>query len=51
MYRTIDHKINIYIYIYHGFMNNMNPCEIGHLNNLCITSKRNNSIKKHKNNI
>ena len=40
-YRTIDHKISIY----DGFRNNIDPKIIGSKENLCITSRSNNSIK------
>jgi hypothetical protein len=42
---TIDHKISIR----NGFKNNIPPCFIGEINNLCITSRRNNSCKNRKN--
>ena len=41
LYRTIDHKISIY----DGFRNNIDPKIIGSRDNLCITSRSNNSIK------
>jgi len=44
MYRTIDHKISIY----YGFNHNIDPLIIGYIDNLCITSRSNNSIKKHR---
>jgi hypothetical protein len=40
-YPTIDHKISVYF----GFISNINPEEIGSLNNLCITKRFINSIK------
>lgn len=42
---TIDHKISIW----NGFKNNIPPCFIGGIDNLCITSRRNNSCKNRKN--
>jgi len=42
MYRTIDHKISIK----YGFKNDIDPKEIGQLENLCICSRSTNS-KKH----
>lgn len=44
LYKTIDHKISIY----YGFKHKINPEEIGNLKNLCITSRKTNSKKKHK---
>jgi len=44
LYRTIDHKISVY----YGFKNNIDPKIIGNINNLCITSRQNNSKKRHK---
>lgn len=41
LYRTIDHKISIY----RGFTENMDPTLIGALNNLCICSREENSLK------
>jgi hypothetical protein len=41
-YRTIDHKTSIS----YGFKNNINPKEIGKIDNLCICSRSTNS-KKH----
>lgn len=43
LYRTIDHKISIF----KGFNDNISPSKIGHINNLCITSRTNNSSKRH----
>jgi hypothetical protein len=40
-YPTIDHKISVYF----GFISNINPKEIGSLDNLCITKRFINSIK------
>jgi len=39
---TIDHKISVY----YGFINNIIPEEIGKLENLCITSRKINSMKQ-----
>ena len=44
MYRTIDHKISIK----YGFINKIDPKEIGNLENLCICSRSTNSKKKDK---
>ena len=41
MYRTIDHKLSIF----YGFINNIEPKEIGKLENLCICSRSTNSKK------
>ncbi len=41
MYPSIDHKISLF----YGFENNMNPEEIGSIDNLCITKRYINSIK------
>ncbi len=41
MYPSIDHKISLF----YGFENNMNPEEIGTIDNLCITKRYINSIK------
>lgn len=41
-YPTIDHKISIF----EGFKNNINPEKIGHIDNLCITKRINNSSKR-----
>ena len=41
LYRTIDHKISIY----NGYMNNIDPCIIGNISNLCICSRSYNSTK------
>lgn len=43
-YPTIDHKISVT----HGFINNINPCLIGDINNLCITKRGINSSKHKK---
>lgn len=40
-YPTIDHKVSLYF----GFINNINPEEIGSIENLCITKRFINSIK------
>lgn len=45
LYPTIDHKISIK----YGFMNNIEPEIIGNINNLCITTRSNNSSKSYKN--
>jgi len=42
LYRTVDHKTSI---IY-GFINNLDPREIGNIQNLCICSRRANSKKQ-----
>lgn len=42
MYPTIDHKISIM----DGFINNIPAEDIGSIKNLCITTKRHNSIKQ-----
>jgi len=44
LYPTIDHKISIL----YGFLNEISPEEIGSINNLCVTKKCINSIKKEK---
>lgn len=43
MQPTIDHKISVY----YGFMNNIDPKEIGSFNNLCICSRRTNTTKNY----
>jgi hypothetical protein len=40
-YPTIDHKISVYF----GFINNIDPIEVGSLENLCITKRFINSMK------
>jgi hypothetical protein len=40
-YPTIDHKISVYF----GFINKIDPKEIGNINNLCITKRYINSSK------
>ena len=35
LYRVIDHKLSVA----YGFKNNILPCIIGHLNNLCVCSR------------
>jgi len=44
-YRSIDHKTSIL----HGFQNNIPAEVIGHIDNLCITTRSNNSSKSSKN--
>lgn len=44
-YPTIDHKLSIL----YGFNNQIDPYEIGKLENLCITKRTNNSKKNSKN--
>lgn len=44
-YPSIDHKISVLF----GFKNKIDPYEIGKLENLCITTRSNNSIKHSKN--
>jgi hypothetical protein len=39
---TVDHKISVY----YGFINNIDPKEIGKLENLCITSRKINCQKQ-----
>jgi len=41
-YPTIDHKISVY----YGFINNIPPGEISHIDNLCITKRFINSKKR-----
>jgi len=43
-YPSIDHKYSI-----NGFINDVDPYKIGHINNLCITTRHNNSKKNSKN--
>jgi hypothetical protein len=44
MYRTIDHKISMFA----GFAQNIPPEIIGHIDNLCIISRKSNSRKGHR---
>lgn len=44
LYPTIDHKISVF----YGYINNINPEEIGNINNLCLTKKYINSSKNIK---
>ena len=44
-YPTIDHKTSKS----YGFLNNISPNVIGHINNLCITKRSINSNKNTKN--
>jgi hypothetical protein len=41
-YPTIDHKISVYF----GFINKIDPTEIGSIDNLCITKRSINSTKR-----
>jgi hypothetical protein len=41
-YPTVDHKISVY----YGFVNNITPYEISHIDNLCITKRFINSKKR-----
>jgi hypothetical protein len=44
LYPSVDHKISTY----YGYINNIEPEIIGHIDNLCFTKKSINSSKKHK---